>query len=152
MPKPLVAVGLTFQAIGLAWIDAVITPTVSYIELVVPFILSGAGMAMFFAPVLLVVLAAVRRAEEGQASAAQAAIRELGGVYGVAVLASVFASFGGYATPASFTNGTVAAVWVGAAVVALGALACLAIPPLGERERRRTTAAQEVIAVIKGDG
>jgi MFS family permease len=64
MPKPLVAVGLTLQAIGLAWIAAVITPTVSYIELVVLFTLSGAGMAMFFAPVLLVVLAAVRRAEE----------------------------------------------------------------------------------------
>jgi EmrB/QacA subfamily drug resistance transporter len=152
MPKPLMAVGLTLQAVGLAWIAAVLTPTVAYVELVVPFIISGAGMAMFFAPVLLVVLAAVRRAEEGQASGAQAAIRELGGVFGVAVLASVFASYGGYATPASFTDGTVAAVWVGAVVVALGAVACLAIPPLGERERRRTTAAHEIIAVIKGDG
>ena len=36
--------------------------------------------------------------EEGQASGANNAIRELGGVFGVAVLASVFARYGGYET------------------------------------------------------
>ena len=48
-------------------------------------------MAMFFAPVANVVLSAVRPQEEG-ASGANNAIRELGGVFGVAVLASVFAT------------------------------------------------------------
>jgi EmrB/QacA subfamily drug resistance transporter len=151
MPKALMALGLALQAIGLAWLAAVISPTVDYIQLVGPFILSGAGMAMFFAPVLLIVLAAVRRVEEGQASGAQAAIRELGGVFGVAVLATVFASYGGYASAESFSDGTAVAVWVGAVVVAVGALACLAIPPLREREQRRTTAAHEVIALMKGE-
>ena len=48
-------------------------------------------MALFFAPVANIVLSAVRPEEEGQASGANNAIRELGGVFGVAVLAAVFA-------------------------------------------------------------
>ena len=58
--------------------------------------IAGVGMALFFAPVANVVLSAVRPQEEGQASGANNAIRELGGVFGVAVLASVFARAGGY--------------------------------------------------------
>ena len=69
-----------------------------YAELVAPFVISGIGMALFFAPVANVVLSAVRREEEGQASGANNAIRELGGVFGVAVLASIFAHYGGYRT------------------------------------------------------
>jgi MFS family permease len=91
--------GLALQAIGLGWLAAVSTPAVPYTQLVVPFILSGAGMAMFFAPVANVVLSSVRPEEEGQASGANNTIREVGGVFGVAVLASVFAQYGGYGTP-----------------------------------------------------
>ena len=70
------------------------TPTVPYGELVAPFALAGIGMALFFAPVANAVLSSVRPEEEGQASGAANAIRELGGVFGVAVLASVFAHAG----------------------------------------------------------
>jgi MFS family permease len=125
--RPLMAVGLGLQAAGLAWIAAVSTPTVPYSELVVPFILSGVGMAMYFAPVANVVLSSVRREEEGQASGANNAIRELGGVFGVAVLASVFAHYGGYGSGQSFVDGLTPAIYVGAAVVAVGALAALGI-------------------------
>ena len=80
------------------------------------FVVSGIGMALFFAPVANVVLSArCGRSEEGQASGANNAIRELGGVFGVAVLASVFASFGGYESAQAFVDGLVPAVWVGAA-------------------------------------
>src|SRR5438270_7784406 len=84
----LMGIGLTLQATGLASIAALSTATVPYWQLVVPFMVSGIGMAMFWAPVANVVLAAVKPEEEGQASGAQNAIRELGGVFGVAVLAS----------------------------------------------------------------
>jgi EmrB/QacA subfamily drug resistance transporter len=124
----IMGVGLALQAIGLAWIAGVSTPTTPYSELVLPFIVSGMGMALFFAPVANVVLSAVRREEEGQASGAQNAIRELGGVFGVAVLASLFARYGGYASAQGFVNGMRPAVWVGAAVVGLGAVAAFAIP------------------------
>ena len=137
----LMGLGLTLQAVGLAWIAAVSTPTTPYSELVLPFILSGAGMALFFAPVANVVLSSVGRAQEGQASGANNAIRELGGVFGVAVLASIFAHYGGYRTSTSFVDGMNAAVYVGAAVVALGAVAAFAI-----KQRPRATVLEPVTA------
>ena len=134
--RPLMATGLALQAIGLAWLAAVSSPTVPYSELVPGFVVSGIGMALFFAPVANVVLSAVSPREEGQASGANNAIRELGGVFGVAVLASVFTSYGGYESGQAFVDGLVPAVWVGAVVVALGAVAALFIP----RKRRAAEA------------
>jgi EmrB/QacA subfamily drug resistance transporter len=119
----LMAAGLSLQSIGLLWIASVSTPTTPYLDLVVPFTLSGVGMALFFAPVANVVLSSVRPEEQGKASGANNAIRELGGVFGVAVLASVFSHVGGYQSPSAFVHGTTTAVYVGGAVVALGALA-----------------------------
>jgi EmrB/QacA subfamily drug resistance transporter len=125
--RPLMATGLALQSVGLAWIAFVSTPTVAYSALVVPFILSGVGMALYFAPVANVVLSAVKPEEEGQASGANNAIRELGGVFGVAVLASVFAHYGGYGSGQSFVDGLTPAIYVGAALVAAGAVASLGI-------------------------
>jgi EmrB/QacA subfamily drug resistance transporter len=132
--RPLMVGGLTLQAVGLGWLAAVSTPTVPYTELVIPFILSGTGMAMFFAPVANVVLSAVRPDQEGKASGANNAIREVGGVFGVAVLASIFSSYGGYGTPQSFVDGLTPALWVGAIVVGAGALVSVLIP--GRRRRQ----------------
>ncbi len=126
--RPLMAAGLGLQALGLGWMAAITTPTLAYDRLVAPFVISGIGMALFFAPVANVVLSAVRPQEEGQASGANNAIRELGGVFGVAVLASIFSHYGGYASGQSFVNGMNPAIWVGAALVGVAALAALAIP------------------------
>jgi nitrate/nitrite transporter NarK len=119
----LMAVGLALQATGLGWLAALQSPTVPYSDLVAPFVISGAGMALFFAPVANVVLSSVAPEHEGKASGATNAIRELGGVFGVAVLASVFAHAGGYTSADTFVHGTSTAVWIGAVVVALGAVA-----------------------------
>jgi EmrB/QacA subfamily drug resistance transporter len=124
----IMATGLALQAAGLAWIAAVTAPDIGYSSLVGPFIVSGIGMGMFFAPVANVVLSAVRPVEEGKASGANNAIREVGGVFGVAVLASIFARYGGYESPAAFNDGLVVATWVGAAVVGAGALLAALIP------------------------
>ena len=132
----LMGVGLTLQAGGLGSLAAISTPTTPYWHLVVPFMVSGIGMAMFWAPVANVVLAAVRPEEEGKASGAQNAIRELGGVFGVAVLASVWSHYGSYSTGQSFVDGMVPALWIGAAVVFLGAVAAFMIP-----SRKRTAVA-----------
>jgi EmrB/QacA subfamily drug resistance transporter len=130
----IIGTGLALQAAGLAWIAAVSSPTTAYADLVVPFALSGMGMGLFFAPIANVVLSSVRSEQEGQASGANNAIRELGGVFGVAILASVFSHYGGYGTGSSFVNGMTPAVYVGAVVVALGAVASFAIKrrPKGE--------------------
>jgi EmrB/QacA subfamily drug resistance transporter len=119
----LMAAGLALQASGLFWIAAQASPTEAYTSLIGPFMLSGIGMSLFFAPVANVVLSAVRPEHEGKASGANNAIRELGGVFGVAVLAAVFAHVGGYQSAASFTHGMQIAVYIGSGIVGLGAVA-----------------------------
>jgi nitrate/nitrite transporter NarK len=126
--RPLMFAGLALQASALAWISTVLSPTAAYVSFVGPFILAGAGMALVFAPAANAVLSSVRTSEAGQASGATNAIRETGGVLGIAVLASVFSGVGGYATPHAFVNGLTSAVVVGAVVLGLGAIAALAIP------------------------
>ena len=141
----LMGLGLALQAAGLAWIAAISTPTTPYADLVLPFVVAGAGMSLFFAPVANVVLSSVRDVEQGQASGANNAIRELGGVLGVAVLASIFAEAGGYSTPQTFVDGMSSAVYVGAAVVAAGAVAALAI----RRRPPRVAEAVELAPVLE---
>ena len=88
--RPILATGMALQAVALGWLALVVTPTVPYENMVVPFILAGIGMGLFFAPIANVVLSAVRPEQEGKASGATNTIREVGGVFGVAVLAAVF--------------------------------------------------------------
>jgi EmrB/QacA subfamily drug resistance transporter len=123
----LMGAGLALQAIGLAWIAAVSTPTTPYVDFIGAFLISGIGMALFFAPVANVILSSVRPEQEGQASGANNAIRELGGVFGVAVLAAVFVSNGSYGSGQQFVDGMNPAVMIGAALVAVGAIAAFAI-------------------------
>ena len=125
--RPLLVLGMSLQAIALAWLSVVSTPTVEYLTIVPAFLMAGIGMGLFFAPIANVVLSAVRPDEEGKASGANNAIRELGGVFGVAVLASIFAANGSYVTAQSFVDGMIPALQVGAVVVALGAVAALAL-------------------------
>ena len=136
--RPLMAVGLAMQSVALGWLALVTEPDVAYSSLVPPFVIAGIGMALFFAPVANVVLSAVRPIEEGKASGTNNAIRELGGVLGIAVLASIFATYGGYESAVAYVDGLTPAIWVGAGVVGLGALAALAIP----RRRRQAEPAR----------
>jgi len=82
-------------------------PTVPYSHLVPAFVLSGIGMSLFFAPMASTVLGAVGPGEEGIASGVNNAIREMGGVLGIAVLASVFSAAGSYASGKAFVSGLV---------------------------------------------
>jgi predicted MFS family arabinose efflux permease len=142
--RPLMAVGLSLQALGLAWMAAITSPAAPYGDFVLPFVVSGAGMALFFAPVANVVLSSVKPEEEGQASGANNAIRELGGVFGVAVLASIFSHYGGYESGQAFVDGLTPALWVGAAFVGLGAVAALIIPRRKRRQEVRELALDTV--------
>jgi hypothetical protein len=73
----------------------------------------------------------VRPEEAGQASGATNTIREVGGVLGVAVLATVFTNAGGMATPQEFVDGLVPAIWVGSAALGMSALLALLVPGRG---------------------
>ena len=127
--------GSSLQAIALGWLATLASMTQSYASMIVPFILAGAGMALVFAPAANAVLSSVRIDQAGQASGATNAIRELGGVLGIAVLATVFTSHGSYASPQAFVDGLTPAMWVGVAVLAAGALIA-AVLPFGKARRR----------------
>src|SRR3954454_7510924 len=126
--RPLMTAGLALQSVAIGWLASVSSPTTPYGDLVIPFILAGTGMALVFAPTANAVLNAVRPQEAVQASGATNAIREVGGVLGIAVLASVFSANGSYASPEAFTDAMTAAIWVGAAVLGVGALLALLVP------------------------
>jgi MFS family permease len=127
--RPLIVAGMALMAGGMAWIATIATPTVPYGDLVPAFVMSGTGMSLYFAPVASLVLSAVRRSEEGKASGVNNTIREVGGVFGVAVLASVFAAAGSYVSPQAFVEGMVPAIWVAAGAVGAATVAAVAIPP-----------------------
>jgi hypothetical protein len=57
----------------------------------------------------------------------------------------VFAHNGSYASPEAYTSGMTAAIWVGAAVLAVGALTALLVP--GRRAQRRAAVAQPLAQV-----
>ena len=132
--KWIVTVGLGLQAVALAWIAAVTTVDVDYTALLPAFVLGGAGMAMFFAPIANLVLGSVRRQEEGIASGVNNTLRELGGVLGIAVMGAVFSANGGYGPTATkssaqhFLDGIIPAVYTGAAILAVAMLAMWLVP------------------------
>ena len=99
--------------------------------------LAGSGMALVFPTAAASVLASVRPDEAGKASGANNAIREVGGVMGVAVLASVFSANGGYESPTAFNDGVVAALPVAVAVLAIGFVLAPA-RPRAQLEHRRS--------------
>ncbi|QLE72627.1 DHA2 family efflux MFS transporter permease subunit [Streptomyces rectiverticillatus] len=127
--RPVVVTALALQALGLAHFALVMSPDVSYAAQLPGLIVSGIGMGLFFAPAAKLVMSSVRPAEQGIASGANNALREVGGALGIAVLASLFSAQGGYGSPQRFLDGLTPALWAGAAAVALGALAATLIPP-----------------------
>ncbi|HET9138274.1 DHA2 family efflux MFS transporter permease subunit [Actinophytocola sp.] len=127
-PRVLIATGQALLAAALLWIALTTSVDVTYAALVVPFGLAGIGMGLTFAPMTATVLASVRPEAHGVASGTNNTVREVGVAMGVAVLASVFASYGDYGDRSSFVDGLVPAVVVGSVVVAVGALLALWLP------------------------
>ena len=66
--------------------------------------------------------------QEGLASGTNAAFRELGGVFGIALLGAVFSSSGGYLSSQDYVNGLRPAMYVGAAIVTIGVIMALLVP------------------------
>lgn len=126
--KLIVSSGLAMQAIALAWLALVTGVHVPYTTLLPSFLLGGAGLGMSLAPMATVVLSSTPEGDHGKASGINNTVRELGIALGIAVLAAVFAAKGGYGSPQTFVNGLVPALWVGAAVLAVGTMFALRLP------------------------
>ncbi|MGY6024851.1 DHA2 family efflux MFS transporter permease subunit [Streptomyces spinosirectus] len=126
--RPVVATGLFFQAAGLGWLADVSQVGVSYAAQLPGLILSGIGMALFFAPASNLVMSSVLPKEQGIASGANNALREVGGALGIAIMSSIFSAQGGYESGLAFVDGLKPALVTGSSVVALAGVAALLIP------------------------
>src|SRR5262249_60784533 len=102
--RPFITTGLLLQAAGLAWIAAVAAPGLGYAVLGAALTVAGVGIGLVFPTVATEVMTSVPAPQIGVPSGANSALRELGGVVGVAVLASVFAPPRGYTAPAPLTR------------------------------------------------
>lgn len=138
--RPFMALGLALQGAGLGWLAAVVEPGVGYGTLVAPLVTSGVGIAMCFPTVANAVVGAVPIDDSGVAAGVNNSMRELGGVFGIALVAAVFSAHGGYDSRASFIEGFVAATAVTALVPIPGIVAALLSPSARqEAEQHRET-------------
>jgi EmrB/QacA subfamily drug resistance transporter len=142
--RPVMAAGLALQAIAMLWITLTMGVDTAYLTYVPAFVMAGTGMALVISPSASLILESVRADEAGQASGAAATLREVGGVLGVAVMATVFQSAGSYASPQAYTDGVAAALPVAVGVLAVGAIAALALP--GKSWMRERVAAHQAEA------
>jgi EmrB/QacA subfamily drug resistance transporter len=126
--RPFMALGLLLQAIGLGWVALIAKPEMGYLELGIALTVAGVGTSLCFPTVANAVASSVPPSEIGVASGTNNALREVGGVFGVAVLAAVFTHQGVYGSPAAFVDGFAPALWVAAGFSALGILAALIAP------------------------
>ncbi|GLZ07318.1 MFS transporter [Actinomadura sp. NBRC 104412] len=114
--RPVLIAGMALQGTGLGWVATVAQVDVGYGALVVPLLVAGVGIAMCLPPVANLVTISVPFEEAGVAAGVNSAMRELGSVFGVAVVALIFASYGGYTTSSTFMTGFQPAMWTAAAI------------------------------------
>jgi EmrB/QacA subfamily drug resistance transporter len=127
--RPFLAGGMALQAIGFAWIALIAKPGLDYITMVPPMMISGAGVSMAFPAVMNAVTGAVAPQDMGKAAGINSMLRELGGVFGIAICVAVFAGAGSYVSPQAFTDGFTAALGTSAGLALLGAAIALLVPP-----------------------
>ena len=126
--RPLIAGGLALFAAGLGWTALIARTGLPYPDLVAPLVIAGLGISMAIPATQSSVMSSIPPAAIGQASGTFSTLRQLGGVFGVAVCAAVFAAHGGYSSPATFTAGFGPAIGVCAGLSLAGAIAGLRTP------------------------
>jgi MFS family permease len=107
--RPLAAGGLALQAIGMGWIALSASPDIPYAELAVALMIAGAGVSAAI-PAIQNAGVAVAPEDIGKASGTISVMRELGGVFGIAIVVAAFTATGGYASPHAFSDGFTTAI------------------------------------------
>src|SRR4051794_35143111 len=126
--RPLMVAGLSLQAAGMAWLALIAEPGMAYSQMLAPFILGGVGVSMAIPAAQNSVVGSAAADAIGKVAGANSMMRELGGVFGIAVTVAVFGGAGGYASAASFIAGFSPAIGVSAGLSLAGAIAGLALP------------------------
>jgi putative effector of murein hydrolase len=112
----------------MGWIALIAGPDVAYWRLVAPLVIAGCGVSMAMPALQNAVVGAVAPASIGKASGAFNMMRQLGGVFGIAILVAVFSGVGGYASAQLFSDGFSTALAAAAGLSLLGAVAGLRLP------------------------
>jgi EmrB/QacA subfamily drug resistance transporter len=147
--RPFMVAGLSLQALGMGWIALIADSGLTYSEFLLPSIVAGVGVSMAIPSAQNSVIGSFSLEEVGKAAGANSMMRELGGVFGVAVAAAVFAGAGSYASPAGFLDGFAPAVAVLAGFSVVGAIVALALPG---RRRTAETAPVGAVPALEGAG
>jgi EmrB/QacA subfamily drug resistance transporter len=126
--RPLIVSGLALQGGALAWIAIIAAPHESYAAMVAPLFISGAGLGLAIPAVTKAVIGSVPPGDIGKASGAFSTMRQLGGAFGVAILAAVFTTAGSYASAGAFTDGFAPAMATAAGLSLAAGLTALALP------------------------
>jgi len=126
--RPFMVGGLTLQAIGMGWIALIADHGLTYSEFLIPSIVAGIGVSMAIPSAQNSVVGSVALEDVGKAAGANSMMRELGGVFGIAVGVAVFAGAGSYASPNAFLDGFAPAIAIVAALSLAGAVVALALP------------------------
>ena len=108
--RPLLATGLTIQAAAMLWFAATVTAGGDYLDVLGPFVVGGIGVSMAVPCGQSAVVAAVDDRDVGTAAGVNGTMRELGGVFGIALTVAVFGAYGGYGSPQEFVDGFVPAL------------------------------------------
>src|SRR5436190_2135628 len=103
--RPLMGTGMVIQAAGAIWIGLIASPDLAYSRLVVAMVFAGIGLSMALPSAQASVLGAVSQEAVGKAAGTNTMMRELGGVFGIAVAVAVFAAAGSYVSPQAFVDG-----------------------------------------------
>jgi EmrB/QacA subfamily drug resistance transporter len=126
--RPLMVAGLTLQGAGMLWLALIAEPGMSYGAMLGPFVVAGVGVSMAIPAAQNSVIGSVGDEAIGKAAGVNSMMRELGGVFGIAVSVAVFAGTGGYASAQAFVDGFGPAIGVAAACAFLGAVVALGLP------------------------
>ena len=128
----------------MAWLALIAKPDLAYSHMLAPFIIAGVGVSMAIPSAQNSVVGSVADEALGKAAGVNSMMRELGGVFGIAVAVAVFAATGGYASAQAFTDGFGPAIGVSAGLALAGALSAVALP--SRRARRGASAASPLQA------
>jgi EmrB/QacA subfamily drug resistance transporter len=126
--RPLMVAGLTMQAAGAIWLATTATTQLTYSQVLGPFVLAGVGISMAIPAAQNSVVGSIAAEQVGKAAGVNSMMRELGGVFGIALAVAVFASTGSYATRHDFVAGFGPAIWVAAAIALVGAACGMLLP------------------------
>jgi predicted MFS family arabinose efflux permease len=120
--RPFMLAGLILWTAGLACLALIAHRHTRFVEMAPLLAIAGIGGPMIFTTVAGEVMGSVPAQQIGIASGTNNALRELGGVFGIAILATVFNRPGVYTSPDTFVSGFRSALWVAVAFSAIGIL------------------------------